>query len=219
MQRTADFHDQIADPHLSQATDSVDDAAALDAAVDVLDAHTSAGDAPIRRFLGPRELSSSRLPGWHDDFHLRKRKRQKAQVLEQPAPCRQGVRGRIRNPLIVGAAGIGLTQKEDRERRIDQQHVFDGVALFLAAITARLLSRILGALDAPLGPIVAERGEAGAGTGTVDGSNTGDDSSVGATMAAASASATPRRWANAVNDRVGASPSVRNVACRITKRT
>jgi hypothetical protein len=63
MQRTADFHDQIADPRLSQATDSVDDAAALDAAVDVLDAHTSAGDAPMRRFLGPRELSSSRLPG------------------------------------------------------------------------------------------------------------------------------------------------------------
>jgi hypothetical protein len=120
MQRTADFHDQIADPRLSQATDSVDDAAALDAAVDVLDAHTSAGDAPILRFLGPRELSSSRLPGWHDDFHLRERKRQKAQVLEQPAPCRQGVRVRIRNPLIVGAAGIGLTQKEDRERRIDQ---------------------------------------------------------------------------------------------------
>jgi hypothetical protein len=219
MQRTADFHDQVADPRLAQATASVDDAAALDAAVDVLDAHASAGDAPILRVLGPRELSSSRLPGWHDDFHLRERKRQKAQVLEQPTPCRHGVRGRIRDPLVVGAAGIGRTQEEDRERRIDQEHVFDGVAPFLAAITARLLSRILGALDAAFGPIVAERGEAAAGTGSVDGSNVGDGSSVGATMAAASASATPRRWANAVNDRVGASPSVRNVARRITKRT
>jgi hypothetical protein len=197
----------------------VDDAAALDAAVDVFDAHTSAGDAPIHGFLGPRELSSSRLPGWHDDFHLCERKRQNAQILEQPAPCRQGVRGRLRNPLIVGAAGIGLTQKEARERRIDREYVFDGVAPFLAAITARLLSRILGGLDAPLGPIVAERGETGAGTGTVDGSNIGDDSSVGATRATVSASATPRRWANAVNDRVGASPRVRNVARRITKRT
>ena len=36
------------------------------------------------------------------------------------------------------------------------------MVLFLAAITARLLSRILGALDAPFGPIVAKRGEAGA---------------------------------------------------------
>jgi hypothetical protein len=38
------------------------------------------------------------------------------------------------------------------------------VALFLAAITARLLSRILGALDAPFGPVVPKRGEAGAGS-------------------------------------------------------
>jgi hypothetical protein len=119
----------------------------------------------------------------------------------------------------VGAARIGLTQKEDRERCIDQQYVFDRGVLFLAAITARLLSRILGALDAPLGPIVAERGETGAGTGAVDGAAIGDDSSVGSTMAAASASAMPRRWANAATDRVGASPSVRNVARRTTKRT
>jgi hypothetical protein len=219
MQRTADFHDPSADPRLSQATDSVDDAAALAAAVDVLDAHTSAGDAPLRRVLGPRELASPRLPGWPEDVHLRKRKRQNAQGLEHPAPRRHGVRGRLRPPLIGGAAGIGRTQTEARERRIDQQHVFAGVALFLAAITARWLRRILGAREAPLGPLVAKRGEAGAGTGTVDGSNIGDDSAVGATMGAASASATPRRWANAVNDRVGASPSVRNVARRITKRT
>ena len=93
------------------------------------------------------------------------------------------------------------------------------MVLFLAAITARLLSWILGALDAPLGPIMAERGETGAGTGAVDGLDSSGDSSIGSTMAAASASAMPRRWANAVTDRVGASPSVRNVARRTTKRT
>ena len=64
----------------------------------------------------------------------------------------------------MGAAGIGLTQKEDRQRGVDQQHVFDGMALLLAAIRARLLSRILGALEAPYGAIVAKRGEAGRGT-------------------------------------------------------
>ena len=51
IQCTADFHDQIADPRLSQAGDVADDAAALDAAVDMFDAHTSAGNAPIGRFL------------------------------------------------------------------------------------------------------------------------------------------------------------------------
>jgi hypothetical protein len=219
MQCTADFHDHISDARLPEAADVVDDAAALDAAMDVFDAHAPTSEAPIRRFLGPRERSSSRLPGWHDDFHAVQRKRQEAQVLEPPAPRGQRVRGRIRHPLVVGAARRGLTQQEDRERGIDQPHVFDRVVRFLAAITARLLSWILGALDAPLGPIMAERGETGARTGAVDGSDLGGDSSIGSTMAAASAAATPRRWANAVTDRVGASPSVRNVARKTTKRT
>jgi hypothetical protein len=219
MQATADFHEQIADPRLPEAADVMDDAAALHAAVDVLDAHAPTSEAPIRGPLRAREGPAPGLPGRHDDLDVGQRIRQEAQILKQPAPRRQGVRGGIGHAFIVGTARIGLAQKENRQCGIDQQHVLDRVALFLAAITARLLSRILGALDAPLGPIVAERGEAGAGTGTVDGSNIGDDSSVGATMAAASASATPRRWANAVNDRVGASPSVRNIARRITKRT
>ena len=51
MQRTADFHDQISDTRLPQAADVMDDAAALDAAVDVLDAHAPTGDAPIRGLL------------------------------------------------------------------------------------------------------------------------------------------------------------------------
>jgi hypothetical protein len=197
----------------------MDDAAALDATVDVFDTHAAACNTPIRRFLCAREAPALRLPRRHDDVDPLERICQEAEILEQSAACRQGVWGDIGNPLIVGAAGISLTQEEDCERRIDQQDVFDRVALFLAAITARLLNRILGARDAPFGPIVAERGEAGAAAGAVDGSDIGGDSSVSAAMAAASASATPRRWANAVNDRVGASPSVRNVARRTTKRT
>jgi hypothetical protein len=51
MQPTADFHEQIADACLPQTTGVVDDAAALDAAVDMLDAHTPTGDPPIRGFL------------------------------------------------------------------------------------------------------------------------------------------------------------------------
>ena len=185
----------------------MDDAAALDAAVDMLDADTPAGNAPIGGFLRACEGSPPRLLRRHDHFDLRERKRQKAEILEQPAACWQGIRGAICNLLIVGAADISRTEKENRECRVDQQDVFHRVVLFLAAITARLLSRILGALDAPFGPVVPKRGEAGAG------------SSVGPTMAAASASAIPRRMAKSVKERVGASPSVRNVARRTTKRT
>jgi len=109
----------------------------------------------------------------------------------------------------MGTATMGITQKEKRERGVDQQDIFDRVALFLAAITARLLSWILGALDTPFRPIVPKRETVGAGAGAT----------VGTIMGAASASATPRRCANAVTDRVGASPSARSVALSTTKRT
>jgi len=219
MQRTADLHDQISDTFLPEAAEVVDDAAALDAAVDVLDAHAPTGDAPIRGFLGTRQGPAPGLPDRHDDLHPVECERQETQILEQPAPRRQRVRGGIGNAFIVGTARIGLTQKENREHSIDQQHVFDRVALFLAAITARLLSRILGALDAPFGPIMAKRGEASAGAGAAAGrADVGADPSVGSTMAAALASATPRRFANSVTDRVGASPNARSVARSTTKR-
>jgi hypothetical protein len=85
MQRTADFHDPIADARLAEAVRVMDDAAALDTAVDVLDAHTSARDAPIRGCLRARKSTATWLPGWHDHLDLVTRERQEAQILEQPA--------------------------------------------------------------------------------------------------------------------------------------
>jgi hypothetical protein len=219
MPRTADFHDQIADPRLSQATGVVDDATALHPAVDVLDTHATAGNAPIRGFLRAREGPAPRLLGRHDHLDMREHKRQKAQLLEQPAACGQRVRGRLGHPLIVNTARIGVTQTEDRERGVDQQHVFDGVALVLAAITARRLNRILGALETPFGAIVTKRGEAGAGVGVPAGGSAGlGGAGVGTTIALASASATPRRCASFCTDRLGASPRPPSVARRTTKR-
>jgi hypothetical protein len=220
MQGTADFHEQIADACLPQAAGVMDDAAAFDAAVDVLDAHATAGDAPIRRLLRARQAPALRLPRRHDDVDPLERICQEAEILEQSAACRQGVWGEIGNPLIVGAAGISRTQEEDRERRIDQQDVFDRVALFLAALTARLLNCILGALEAPLGPVVPKRGMAGAEAGAAAGGpDVLDGSFVGTASALALASVTPRRFASAVKDRLGASPSARSVARRTTKST
>jgi hypothetical protein len=90
---------------------------------------------------------------------------------------------------------------------------------FLAALVARLLSRILGTLDAPSGPIVANRGETRTGTAaTVGRAAGGGDPAVGSTRADVSASATPSRVANSITDRVGTSPSGRSVARSTTKR-
>jgi hypothetical protein len=218
MERTANFHDTIADACLPETAGVVDDAAALDAAVDVLDAHATAGDPTIRGFLRAREGPATRLAGRHDDLDVVERKRQEAQILQQAAPSGQGVRGGIGNALIVGATGVGVTQKENYERSIDQQHVFDRVAFFLATITARLLSRILGAPDAPFGPIVAKRGAAGTGAGPGGSAGVGGPA-IGTTRAAASASVTPMRVASSRKERAGASPRVRSAACRTTNRT
>jgi hypothetical protein len=218
MQRTADVHDEIADSRLPQAAGVLDDATALHTAVHVLNAYTPAGHAPIGGFLCTCEGTPPRLLGWYDDLDLRERKRQKAQILEQPAACGQGVRGGIGNALIMGAPGIGLTETDNRARGVDQQHVLHRMAFVLAAITAPLLSRILGAHEAPFRPIVPNRGEAGAGAAA--GASAGDEGpAVGMTRAAALASATPRRWANSCTDRLGASPRARSVARTTTKRT
>jgi len=53
-------------------------------------------------------------------------------------------------------AAVGVAQKEDRERGIDEQDIFDGVVFFLPAITLLLFSRVLGADDAPFGPVMGK---------------------------------------------------------------
>jgi hypothetical protein len=214
MKGTADFHDAIANARLPEAAGLGDHAAALAAAVDVLKAHAAARHAPIRRFLRPRALPSSRLPGRHEAFYLVKRARQEAQIRAQAAACGHGRRRGLRKPFLVRAAGVGLTQQEERERGVAEPHVFPRVALFLAAITARWLRRSLGAREAPCAPIVPTRGEARAGAAP-GGSEVVGDRPPAATLA----SATPRRLASSVTDRVGVSPSARSVACRTTNRT
>src|SRR5206468_11119925 len=130
----------------------------------------------------------------HEDLHLRQREREEAQILQQPAPGGQGIRRRVGNRLVMGAATVGVAQKEDEEQRIDEQDIFDGVVLFLPAITVGLFNRVLGADDAPFRPIMGKRGEAGAAAGTA---TTGAGaSSGGTTSVAASASETPSRCAS-----------------------
>jgi hypothetical protein len=220
VQGTADFHDQVADARLAEAAGVVDDSAALDAAVDVLDADAATRDASIGGFLTAREGSAAGFAGWHDDFDLVEREGQEAQILEPLTAHRSGLGGGLSHPLVVGPPLRGLTQEEDGQHGVDQQHIFDRVTRFLAAIIARLLSRILRTPDAPFGAIMPTRGEAGTWADIgVGGSAGGSGSGTGTTSALTSVSVTPRRFANSVTDRVGASPSARRVACRTVNKT
>jgi hypothetical protein len=94
------------------------------------------------------------------------------------------------------------------------------VVFFLAAITLRLLSRVLGAHDASLGAVMGKRGEVSPATsGEERGSAGGGASSSDSNRLTASASETPSRWARADRERAGLSPRVRRAACRAGNRT
>jgi hypothetical protein len=112
----------------------------------------------------------------------------------------------------MGTAAVGVAQKEDEEQCIDEQDILDGVIFVLAALTRGLFRSVLGADNAPFGPVMGKRGASGATTGV-------GSSSSGVTSGAASASATPSRWARAVSERAGASPRLRRAARSTGKRT
>src|SRR4030095_3792312 len=99
---------------------------------------------------------------------------------------------------------------------MDNKDVFDLLVFFLPAITVRLFNRVLGTDDAPFGPVMGKRGEAGVGAGPV--AKGVPSSPNGATTVAASASERPSRWAKAVRERAGASPRVRRAVSSAGKR-
>ncbi len=129
---------------LSQRTD----ATALDTAVDMFDAQPTAVQRLVRHVLCQRELLAAGLLGRHEDLDLREREGQEAQILQQSAPGGQG-RGRgLGKAFIMDAAAVGVAEKEDGEEGMGQQDIFHRVVLCLAALTPRLLSRVLGADNA-----------------------------------------------------------------------
>jgi len=135
MQGTADFHHDITDTLLPQTDPVFDDATTFDATIDMLNPQPAVVQRLVGPLLLPRQLLAAWFLGRHEDLDLGKRKRHEAQILQQPAPRRQGIRRHIGNPLIMDAASKRLTEKEDREEGIDEQDIFDGVVFFLAALT------------------------------------------------------------------------------------
>src|SRR3954452_20173685 len=111
----------------------------------------------------------------------------------------------------------GVAEEEDDQHGIDQKDILYRVVLFLATVTLRLFSRVLGADDAPFRPVMRKRGEACPATGAAAGKATGAGCSSGATPSVPSE--TPSRCVRAVRERVGASPRVRSAASSAGSRT
>src|SRR6266852_9621955 len=110
MERTTDFHHEIADALLPQADPVFDDATAFDTTVDMLNAQSAIVQGLVGQLLFQGEFLAAWFLGRHEDLDLGQRKRQEAQILQQPAPSRQGIRGGLGNGLIMDATSIGLAE-------------------------------------------------------------------------------------------------------------
>ena len=74
----------------------------------------------IRQLLRQLQLRAPRFLRRHEDLDLRQREREEAQILQQLTPGRQRIGCDLGDALVVDAAAVGLAQKEDRERGIDE---------------------------------------------------------------------------------------------------
>src|SRR3954470_22123783 len=97
----------------------------------------------------------------------------------------------------MDAAANGVAEEQDDQHGIDQQDVLYRMVLFLATVTVRLFSRVLGADNAPFCPVMSKRGEC-------------EGSSSGATTSGPSEAASRR--AGAGRERAGPSPGPRSAA-------
>src|SRR6267143_724697 len=127
VQGTADLHHESADARLPQAAPVFHHATTLDAAVDMLDPQPPLVERLVGQVLLQGELRTAGLLRRYEDLHLRQRERQKAQILQQPPPSREGVGGGLRDAQIMDPAAVGVAQKEDREEGMHEQDIFDGV--------------------------------------------------------------------------------------------
>src|SRR5262252_672867 len=115
VQGTAELHHEIADSLLPQAAPVFHNATPLDAAVDMLDPQPPLVERLVDQVLLQGQLRTAWLLRRHEDLYLRERERQEAQILQQPTPGRQWVGGDLSDAQIMGAAAVGVAQKEDAE--------------------------------------------------------------------------------------------------------
>jgi len=86
----------------------------------MLDPQATLVQCLVRPLLLPRELLATGFLGRHEDHHLRECECQETQILQESAPHWQGIRRRVSHGLLMGAAAIRVTEKEEG---IDQQDI------------------------------------------------------------------------------------------------
>lgn len=99
------------------------------------------------------ELTAFRFPERAGMTDTRQEIAKKTEVIDQFAVWWQWIGCSISNRLVVNASFIGVTQ-EQHEKRLNQEDIFHGVTLFLAAVTAGLFMRVVRSDDRSLGSVL-----------------------------------------------------------------
>lgn len=117
-------------------------------------------------FLSGQCAVAGLLLGLEDD-HAWQTKALKATILSKHAAFRQFIRRLIGNPFIMGFPFIRRAQEPDRTTRIHQQHIFDSMVFFLAAIVDFLFIGVFWSCYRSFSAIMAKKGGASGSRSTV----------------------------------------------------
>lgn len=161
VETTGDLHDGVTDVIGTEPQIRLENRAALDGADDVLHKHAPSANLPVGGLL---VVGQGLFVGFlmrHDHGHIRKRKPEIAEILEQFTARRQGIGRRIGNRLLMDTAFVGIAQQPDPCRPVGQEHVLHGVVVRLAAPVVFLFTTVLGARDGSFGAIVKKGDSAG----------------------------------------------------------
>jgi hypothetical protein len=159
MQATTRLHDGIANPVLQKTYLVFHHTVAFHPANRVFDPDADGRDRTIGHFLRWREFTPARFLLGLDDGHSAQNKSLEAHILIETTPRGQRVALKICEALIMYLAFIGGAQKANVTGFIDQQEVFERVALLLATIMLLLFFRVFRTLDWAFSTIMPKRGD------------------------------------------------------------
>jgi hypothetical protein len=127
----------------------------------VFDTDSDGRDRTIGRFFQWGEFTAPWFFLGLDDGNPIESKPLEPHILIETTPVGQGIASQIRQAFIMGFALTGVAQEANVTGFVDDQQVFDRVALLLPAVVVLLFLWICRAMDRPLRTIMPKKGDVG----------------------------------------------------------
>jgi hypothetical protein len=159
MQSTTCFHDDVANTILQEAALVFHKTVPFYSTNRMFDTDADGRDRMIGCFFPWGEFTAPWFFLRLNDGNPIERKTLKPHILIETTPVGQGIAGQICQAFIMGFAFIGVAQEAHVTGFVDDQQVFDCVALLLTAVMVLLLFWIFRAMDRPLRTIMPTRGD------------------------------------------------------------